>query len=96
MTRIAWACLWIALGACAVAWWNFTQAENSRRIATEAVELTARAVETATIAGAVADAENKARLWCKARGRPIVGFQIQYADDKPARVAVLCSQELRS
>ena len=95
MTRIAWACLWIAAGCCGVAAWNFGQAQNARKIAAEAVELTERAVMTATIAGAVADAENKARLWCAARGRPIQGFQILYADGKPARASVLCSEELR-
>ena len=96
MTRIAWACLWVAFGACALAWWNFTQAQNARGIAVEAIELAARSAETASIAGAVADAENKARLWCSARGKPILGFHIHYVNDKPSRVAVLCSEELRS
>lgn len=95
MTRIAWACLWIGAAASGLAWWNYTQAENARSVAVEATELAERAVMTAVIAGAVADAENKARLWCAARGRPIQGFQILYADGKPARASVLCSEELR-
>lgn len=96
MTRIAWVCLFAGLLAVGVAIWNRVQADKAREAAEEAIAIAEQAIAAAQLAGRVAEAERGARAWCMARGRPILGFQIQYADGKPARVAVMCSQELSS
>ncbi len=96
MTRIAWVCLFAGLLACGVAVWNRVQADKARAAAVEAIGIAEQAIAAAQLAGQVAEAERGARAWCAARGKPILGFQIQYADNKPAKVAVMCSQELSS
>ncbi len=96
MTRIAWVCLVAGLLACGVAAWNRWQADAARAAAEQAIDLAARAVENATYAAAVSEAERRARVWCQAQGQKIAGLQIQYADGEPARVAVLCSSDLNS
>lgn len=96
MTRIAWACLLAGLVACGVALWNRTQADKARRAAEEAIALAERAVANLAVAGAVAETERQARVFCQAKGQQPAALRILYADGIPARVAVICTNELKS